>query len=143
LISCHLLFLTREIDLFYKKFKDNIKNNKMSLKGCVKELNQLKLEINRNNAVNKKLRIRAKELEQSIKEYLQQKNQNGLKYNGQAIIVENKEKRTTKSKKEKYDSTISFLQSIGVSNPEEAYLQLEDLKKGDAIEQTTLKFKKI
>ncbi len=115
----------------------------MSLKGCVKELNQLKLEINRNNAVNKKLRIRAKELEQSIKEYLQQKNQNGLKYNGQAIIVENKEKRTTKSKKEKYDSTISFLQSIGVSNPEEAYLQLEDLKKGDAIEQTTLKFKKI
>lgn len=114
----------------------------MSLKGYVEELNQLKLEINRNNAVNKKLRIRAKELEHSIKEYLQQKNQNGLKYNGQAIIVENKEKRTNKSKKEKYESAISFLHSIGVSNPEEAYLQLEDLKKGDVIEQTTLKFKK-
>lgn len=115
----------------------------MSLKGYVEELNQLKLEINRNNAVNKKLRIRAKELEYSIKKYLQEKNQNGLKYNGQAIIVENKEKRANKNKKEKYESTINFLHSIGVSNPEEAYLQLEDLKKGEAIEQTTLKFKKI
>lgn len=115
----------------------------MSLKASVEELNQIKLEINRNNVVNKKLRIRVKELEQSIKEYLQEKNQNGLKYNGQAIIVENKEKRAIKSKKEKYESSISFLQSIGVSNPEEAYSQLEDLKKGEAIEQSTLKFKKI
>lgn len=115
----------------------------MSLKASVEELNQIKSEIRRNNAVNKKLRNRAKELEQSIKEYLQEKNQNGLKYNGQAIIVENKEKRANKSKKDKYESAISFLQSIGVSNPEEAYSQLEDLKKGEAIEQTTLKFKKI
>ena len=115
----------------------------MSLKGYVEELNQLKLEINRNNAINKKLRTRAKELEQTIKDYLQEKNQNGLKYNGQAILVENIEKRPNKSNKEKYEATISFLSSIGVSNPEEAYTQLEELKKGEAIEKTTLKFKKI
>lgn len=115
----------------------------MSLKGYVEELNHIKAEINHNNASNKKLRSRAKDLEQTIKDYLKEKNQNGLKYNGQAILVENIEKRPNKSKKEKYESSISFLSSIGVSNPEEAYKNLEDLKKGEAIEKTTLKFKKI
>lgn len=115
----------------------------MSLKGYVDELNQLKTEISRNNAINKKLRERCNNLQQLIKEYLQEKNQSGLKYNGQAILVENKEKRANKSKKEKEAAAINFLYSIGVSNAEEAYQQLEDAKKGDSMEETILKFKKL
>lgn len=115
----------------------------MSLKGYVDELNQLESEISRNNAVNKKLRERCKSLHQIIKEYLQEKNQSGLKYNGQAILVESKEKRANKSKKEKELAVINLLSSLGISNPEDVYNQLEDVKKGESVEETTLKFKKL
>ena len=43
----------------------------MSLKGYVDELNHINAEIKRNNLTNKKLRIRAKDLENSIKEYFE------------------------------------------------------------------------
>jgi hypothetical protein len=115
----------------------------MSLKGYVDELNQLKSEINRNNAVNKKLRERCKNLHELIKEYLQEKNQSGLKYNGQAILVESKEKRTNKTKKEKELAVINLLHSLGISNPEDVYNQLEDVKKGESVEEITLKFKNL
>lgn len=115
----------------------------MSLKGYVDELNHINAEIKRNNLSNKKLRIRAKDLEKSIKEYLQEKNQSGLKYNGQAILVEHKEKRVNKTKKVREQDAISYLQSLGIQNPEETYLKLEDVKKGETVEETKLKFKKI
>ena len=115
----------------------------MSIKAYVDELTMINYEIKRNNASNKKLRERIKELEITITSYLQIKNQAGLKYNGQAILVENKELRTKKKKKDKYEDTITILKSFGVENPEVAYDKLEDAKKGDPIEKTKLKFKKI
>lgn len=115
----------------------------MSLKGYVEELNQINLEIKRNNIINKKLRTRGKELEDLIKGYLQEKNQNGLKYKGQAILLENKEKRTNKTKKEKVEDTINLLHSLGVSNAEDAYNQLQEVQKGSTIEHTKLRFTKI
>ena len=44
----------------------------------------------------------ARELETNIAGYLESKEQTGLKYNGKAIILEQKEKPSTKNRKDKY-----------------------------------------
>ena len=66
----------------------------MSIKAYVEELDQVQAEVKRNNARNKLLRSRVKELEGDIGDYLTSKGQHGLKYKGQAILVQNREKRT-------------------------------------------------
>jgi hypothetical protein len=115
----------------------------MSIKAYVDELTMINTEIKRNNANNKKLRDRLKELENNITSYLKTKEQAGLKYNGNAILIENKELRPVKKKKEIYDETISILERLGIDNPVEAYNKLQDVKRGEIIEKTKLKIKKI
>jgi hypothetical protein len=115
----------------------------MSIKEYVNELNVLRQEIARNNARNKQLRGRVKELEDSITSYLNAKEQTGVKYNGQAIIIETKPKHLAKKKKEKEDDIIHFFRNLGVSDPDHAYAKLQEVQRGEAIEQQKLKFKKL
>lgn len=115
----------------------------MSIKGYVEELNSVNIEIKNNNIKNKTLRKRAKELENNISEYLNSKEQNGLKYNGKAIILEQKEKFTTKNKKEKQDDIKLLFKSLGVSDPDYAYEKLLETQKGELISQNKLVFKNI
>lgn len=115
----------------------------MSIKGYVDELEQLQAEIKRNNIRNSILRKRVKELENNITVYLDEKGQHGLKYKGRAIIVEQKEKRMTKKKKDKETDIISLFEELGVNDPQNAYIRLLDTQKGDSIEQKKIKFKKI
>lgn len=115
----------------------------MSIKVYVDELKQINAEIKRNNITNKNLRQRAKELENNITEYLKTKDHPGIKYNGQAIILENKEQHLTKKKKDREKDVLSLLESFGIQNPEEAYKQLENVKKGEAIEKHKLRFKQL
>jgi len=115
----------------------------MSIKAYVDELSMINTEIKRNNITNKKLRERLKEIEANITSYLKEKEHTGLKYNGKAILMENKELRASKKKKDVYQDTIDVLERFGVENPVELYNKIEDVKKGEIIEKTKLKFKKI
>lgn len=115
----------------------------MSIKTYVDELEQIQIEIKRNNTRNKLLRARTKELEYNIANYLAEKGQHGLKYKGRAIIIENKERRPAKNKKQKQKDIISLFQELGVENPQEAYNLLQDTQKGETIEEQKIKFKKI
>lgn len=115
----------------------------MSIKGYVDELEQIQIEIKRNNTRNRSLRQRLKELEANIADYLAQKGQHGLKYNGHAIVVEQKEKRAVKKKKEKEADTLSLFEDLGIDNPQEAYVKLQEVQKGDPVEQMQIKFKKL
>lgn len=115
----------------------------MSIKSYVDELGRLNAEIKHNNIRNKDLRKRVSELELNITEYLKSKEQNGLKYNGQAIIIENKEKHSVKKKKDKHDDVTLFLRTLGIDDPEKAYQQLQDIQKGALVEHQRLTFKKI
>ncbi len=115
----------------------------MSIKCYVDELEQLQAEIKRNNVSNRGLRVRVQELETIITEYLAQKGQHGLKYKGRAIVLENKERRPPKKKKEKEADIISLLEELGVDDPNEAYTRLQDVQKGDPIEQQKIKFRKL
>lgn len=115
----------------------------MSIKQYIDELDKLNAEIKRNNSNNKILRARIKELESNIGEYLLQKGQHGLKYNGRAIIIENKEKRPPKKKKEKEQSVLSLLEEWGINDTQSAYAKLQDVQKGEIIEQKKIKFTKV
>lgn len=115
----------------------------MSIKSYVDELEQLQIEIKRNNIHNRTLRQRSKELEANIANYLAEKGQTGLKYHGKAIVLENKESRPQKKKKEKEVDIISFFEKLGVENPNDAYTRLQEVQRGEPIEQQKIKFKKL
>ena len=115
----------------------------MSIKAYVDELDQIQDEIKRNNKRNALLRGRARELERNISDYLAAKGQHGLKYRGRAILVQSKEKRGTKSRKEKESSVISLLQEAGIDDAQELYTKLLDVQKKDPVSETKIKFTKL
>jgi hypothetical protein len=115
----------------------------MSIKSCVDELEEIQNEIKRNNIKNSKLRQRTKELELNIKNYLDEKGQPGLKYKGKAIMIEEKEVRPAKKRKDREQAMISLFEELGVSDPREAFLRLQDVQKGEKTEKTVIKFKKL
>ena len=115
----------------------------MSIKSYVDELNNLNVEIKHNNAKNRMLRKRVKELETNISEYLHSKEQNGLKYNGKAIILEQKDKFSTKKKKDKQDDIKLLFRTLGISDPDYAYEKLQEAQKGIPMIQDKLVIKNI
>ena len=115
----------------------------MSIKSYIDELEQIQVEIKRNNTRNTMLRQRCKELEANISEYLSNKGQHGIKYNGKAVIIEQTEKRPVKKKKEKEADIISFLSKLGINEPSDVYKQLQNIQRSDPVEENRIKFKKI
>lgn len=115
----------------------------MSIRSYVEELSTINKEIAANNSRNRLLRKRVKELENNITQYLKSKGQNGLKYNGQAIILERKDKRLRKNKKDKEEDLINLLSELGVMDPVEAYKKVIDVQKGNSVENFKLKIKSI
>jgi hypothetical protein len=115
----------------------------MSIKNYVDELSKIQDEIKQNNFKNKILRKRCQVLEDNISEYLKSKDQNGIKYNGQAIIIENKQKHLTKPRKIKQEDVKLLFQTLGVKDPQHAYDQLQEIQKGVSITHQKLTIKSI
>jgi hypothetical protein len=115
----------------------------MSIKAYVEELENIQYEIKRNNIKNSQHRKRIKELEANITDYLNEKGQLGLKYQGKAIILEQKELRPSKKKKDKEEALISFFQELGVSDPKATYSRFQDVQKQPPVGKTTIKVKKL
>jgi hypothetical protein len=115
----------------------------MSIKAQIDELDKIQMEIKRNNSSNKVLRQRAKEIEENISAYLTQKDEPGLKYNGKAIIMENKEKRIQKSKKDKKTDVVSLLESLGINEADSVYEKILDVQKKSPIAERKIKLKKL
>lgn len=102
----------------------------MSIKESLVELENLEQEIKRHRSIIKEMTTRKKDIENEIQEYLVSKDQEGMKYNGKAILLEHGEKRPTKTPKDKKQSVIKLLEGLGVYNPEEMYSQITDVTKG-------------
>lgn len=115
----------------------------MTIKAYVEELNHINVEIKANNLKNRILRKRAKDLEISITDYLQSKDQTGVKYNGKAIIIEQKEKFSTKNRKNKQDDIKLLFRTLGISDPDYAYEKLLEAQKGQPVAHNKLIVKNI
>lgn len=115
----------------------------MSIQGKVNELNSIKHELKTLRVRGCFLRKRAKQIEQEISEYLNTKEQPGLKYQGTAIIKEDVQKRRIKKKDEARADALYILEKYNINSPGRVLDEILDSKKGSPIEHTKLKFKKI
>jgi hypothetical protein len=115
----------------------------MSIVNYVNELKNINLEIKRLTQQTTALRKRAKSIEQNIIEFLNEKEQHGVKFQDTAIVVETKPKWTYKGKKDKDEDSIRILEEHGISNPRDVLDELFKARKGDEIESKKIKITKI
>jgi len=115
----------------------------MSIVNYINELQSINVAITKNNKENATLRKRAKQLEKDITEYLEAKDQPGVKFQNMAIVVEKKPKWTTKKKKDTEEDSLRVLEDYGVSDPKAALDELARVRKGDEFEAKKIKIKKL
>jgi len=115
----------------------------MSIQGKVNELNSIKSELKSLRQRGSALRKRAKQIEEEIDEYLDLKDQPGLKYKGTAIIRETKSKRPIKKKADAKADAVYVLERYGVRSPEKVFDEVMDARRGSPTEQRKIKIKKI
>ena len=115
----------------------------MTIQNDVRELNQLNAEIKRLSAEARTLRKRAKEAEARIADYLKAKDQPGLKYEGQAIVLEQVTKRPARKKVEYEERAIDVMESHGVKDPERLWKELSESRRGSPQEVSKLKVRKV
>lgn len=115
----------------------------MSVSSDIQTLNQINAEIKRTLGTLKNLRSQAKNVEASIIGYLRNKDQNGVKYQGKAIVLENKTKPTIRKKSEQESESIEILESYGVNNPRRVLDELGKTRKGSPREISVLKIKNL
>lgn len=115
----------------------------MSIQGKVNELNSIQNELKSLRVRGTTLRKRVTQLEDDIDEYLDMKDQPGLKYKGTAIVRETITKRRAKKKDEQRLSALCILQKHGVNSPENILDEIIEARRGSPTEHRKLKFKKI
>jgi hypothetical protein len=103
----------------------------MSLQTSIKELDDIKVELKRLNSKRSTLLRRKNELETLISKYIKDQNLPGLKYNGVAIIVEEKVAYNRKPVKESEDDSIKLLQQYGIHSPRRVLSELAEMRRGD------------
>lgn len=113
----------------------------MSIKSEVDELNDINIEIKRQVEILKKLREKKKTLETSIADYLNQKEIPGVKYNGDVILIERKNRVVNKSKKVREAGLLKLLKENGVQNVEEVAEKIKTMGK-DKITMERIKINK-
>ena len=114
-----------------------------SIKGDIQELERINAEIKRMSIHVKALRKQAKVVEDRIVEFLNVKNQPGVKYDEKAIMVENKTKRGPKKVVDRENDSLRILQDYGIENPKKVLDEILEARKGSEEEIKKLKIKKI
>ena len=115
----------------------------MSIVNFINELQSIYAAIAKNNKENASLRKRSKIIEQNITEYLESKDQPGVKFQDTAIVVDKRPKWSYKSKKDTEEDSLRILEDCGVPNPKEVLDELSKARKGNEIETKKIKIKKI
>lgn len=110
-----------------------------NIKAEFDELSSINIEIKRNLETLRKLREKKRVLEASITAYLNEKNLPGVKYNGDVILLERKDKKITKSKKARDEELLNLLRESGVHRAEELVTKIKNVGK----EQITMERIKI
>lgn len=109
--------------------------------GDLRELKNISNEIKRMNLEMKVLRLKKKEIEERIIDYLHEAEQPGVKYGD--IIVLSKERTVRKrlKKKEKEEKAIGVLEELGVTNPKDALHTILDSMKGEEMVSESIQLK--
>ena len=113
------------------------------IKYDITELNRIKEELVRARGRVKYLRGLEKEKEESIRMYLESNDDPGVKFGGQAIILEKKQKKIRNTQKNIENDTKSILKNAGVDDVNEVIELLNSIKYKEVVEVGKIKLKKI
>lgn len=107
----------------------------------LKELKNVSFEIKRLNSECKVLRLKKKDIEERIMEYLHEVDQPGVKYGDLVVLSKERTTRKKLKKKEKEENAIVVLESMGVVNAKEALANILDSMKGEETVVESLQIK--
>ena len=107
----------------------------------LKELKNVSSEIKRLNAEIKLLRLKKKDIEERVMEYLHEVDQPGVKYGDLVVLSKERTTRKRLKKKEKEENAVSVLENMGVTNPKEALQTILDSMKGEETVVESLQIK--
>jgi hypothetical protein len=114
-----------------------------SITSSLNELKDINSELKRLRIQVRKLNIRREIVEKEIKDFLDSKDQPGIKYQGMAIIPEEKETYKAKGKKQKEEDIKTLFRNYGVDDENEAFRDLMKTMKGSPTQKFKLKIKPI
>lgn len=114
----------------------------MSIKADVAELETIRMELKLVAEKRKKLKQRELAIQTRIAEYLKSKDQPGVKHQGTAIILEEKEKHSHKKAKERDADAIQVLEKHGIQDAEKVLKEIMEARKGEPILKESLKIQK-
>lgn len=112
------------------------------IKGYITELKLLKTEIKTTQTRLRSLKNKAKKVEQHICNYLKSKNEPGVRYDGVALILDEKEGRCRKKKNDQLRDSLEVLRRHGISDPQRALDELLESRRGNSQVNTKLMIKK-
>ena len=114
-----------------------------SIQGDINEINQIDIEMKELRRKLSILRQQKTKAEDRINQFLQEKDQPGVKYKGMAITLEEKKKRVYKDKKSKETDGINVLKRYGIDNSKEVLSELLDAIRGDVETSSVVKVRNL
>lgn len=117
----------------------------MSIKNDIKELQSINIEIKNLRKRLKELRERSKQIELNIKDFLDNKQINGLKDGDTAILLQTQEKYKIQPKKKITENLRNIVSNFveNASDIDKIISEIENIKKGEVVTNSKLKFQKI
>jgi hypothetical protein len=123
----------------YLCFKKTLTKKKMSLQHDLDELNNINLEIRRLTNTIREFRKQKKVVEDRVIAFLKNQETQGVRYNDQAVILDNKNIRNKKKKKEKLDEIHSVLNKYGIKSSDTLIQEIMDAQRGSIESNECLK----
>jgi len=107
----------------------------------LKELKNITSEIKRLAAETKILRLKKKEIEERIMDYLQENDQPGVKYGELVVLSKESTKHKRLKKKEKEERAISVLEGMGIIDSKAAFDAILESMVGEEYVSQSLQIK--
>lgn len=130
-----------EIEINFKVFFPLSKQ--MSIRSWVQELQAIRAELHSLAQKRKKLKDDEKKVTENIQEYIRAKELPGVKFQGTAVVMEEKEKHGNKPNKERDADAKNVLEQYGIKDSEKVLKEILEARKGDKQPVTKLKLKRI
>jgi hypothetical protein len=111
----------------------------MSLQHDLDELNNINLEIRRLTNTIREFRKQKKVVEDRVIAFLKNQETQGVRYNDQAVILDNKNIRNKKKKKEKLDEIHSVLNKYGIKSSDTLIQEIMEAQRGSIESNECLK----
>lgn len=115
----------------------------MSIRTDVEQLESIRREMKMLAEKRKILKQRENQIIERISSYLKSKNQPGVKYQGKAVIMEEKETFKRRKPKDCDADALTVLERYGVKSPQKVLTELMTTRKGEKVVKTKLKYKNI